>query len=452
MGKAARSALAVALLLAPAPALAVRFSEIMYDLPSPGSDDGREWIEIVGGEAAIDLASWRLREGGINHKFATTSVTLSLALPAGAYAIVADDPEKFLADWPSYAGLLLKSSFSLSNSGETLALQDADGNVADEVTYSSSWGAAGDGNSLHRADGSWQAAASTPGAPPAEAGGEGEPPAPAEPTPSSPASPGAGGGTPAPLPAIRVSAGGDRTLVVGADAVFEASAFGENGTALQNARFLWNFGNGAIREGKRVLFHYGYPGTYVVTLSVSSGELSGSARFLATAARADVGIASVTEEYVSLFNREARYVDISHWMLAAGTSTFAFPAGTLLAPRSETPVPRSAIGLSPGISPILTYPNGREAAAPPLPTPAVSIAKAPPPPPPPPASAGGGEDAPAPAAAPAPEREAAAANLASFSGAAPFAALLLLVALAAGAAFFLERRARRDSFTIIEEN
>src|SRR3989344_1169913 len=89
----------------------LKITEIMYDLP--GSDSGREWIEVYNaGSADIDLSLFKFFEANTNHGLVTIG---SPTLAAGAFAIVADNPVNFSVDWPSFSGLVFDSSFSLSN-------------------------------------------------------------------------------------------------------------------------------------------------------------------------------------------------------------------------------------------------------------------------------------------------------------------------------------------------
>ena len=134
-------------------------NEIMYDLE--GSDDGREWIEILNtGTSEVDLTNWSFYEKETNHKL--TLIRGTATLSANGYAIIADNAEKFLEDHPNYSGTLFDSAFSLSNTGEKIAIKNGD-LIINEVTYESSWGANGDGNSLQRFDSQWLATPSTPG-------------------------------------------------------------------------------------------------------------------------------------------------------------------------------------------------------------------------------------------------------------------------------------------------
>ena len=122
-------------------------TEIMYD--QSGADTGHEWLEVWNaGATAIPLTEWKLFEGNTNHKI--VSQRGAPVLPAGGYAVIADNPTLFLADNPGYIGSLFDSAFSLSNAGETLILRDAKLADMSMVSYTPSMGAGGDGNSLQR--------------------------------------------------------------------------------------------------------------------------------------------------------------------------------------------------------------------------------------------------------------------------------------------------------------
>jgi len=150
----------VVLLLAPLVGQAqVMVSEIMYDLP--GSDSGREWIEVENkGSLAVDLTKIKLLEAGVKH--GVNPVSGQSALAPGSFAIIAENSEKFLVDNPTFSGTLFNSSFSLSNTGEMIALVDASSTI-DSVLYQSSQGGAGTGFSLQKKDGAFLAAKPSPG-------------------------------------------------------------------------------------------------------------------------------------------------------------------------------------------------------------------------------------------------------------------------------------------------
>lgn len=138
----------------------VRINEIMYDVE--GSDTGREWIEVYNDSAeTIDLSKWKLFEANTNHSL--TSYQGGNTLQAGDFALIVNDPTKFVLDWPSFSGAIFDSTFSLSNTGESLALKDENLNIIDQASYNSNSGATGDGKSLQLIDNKFIPANPTPG-------------------------------------------------------------------------------------------------------------------------------------------------------------------------------------------------------------------------------------------------------------------------------------------------
>lgn len=138
----------------------VLINEIMYN--PQGSDDGREWIEIFNkSSSTIDLTEWKFSESGSDHGLTLKQGDKNIY--PDSYAIISNNTDKFLKDFPGFSGTIFQSSFSLANSGETLILKNQDLQI-DEITYSSSTGAYDNGQSLQLIDGSWQEAVPTPGA------------------------------------------------------------------------------------------------------------------------------------------------------------------------------------------------------------------------------------------------------------------------------------------------
>ena len=145
----------------PPPPHTISINEIMYN-PS-GNDTDREWIEIRNNASTtitLDSPPWKLREEETNHTISPyrggTSIT------SGGYAILAQDGQKFLTDYPSINVPLFTSSFSLNNDGESLSLI-YDTTAIDTETYASTTGAYGDGNSLQYIENTWKASTPTPG-------------------------------------------------------------------------------------------------------------------------------------------------------------------------------------------------------------------------------------------------------------------------------------------------
>ncbi|QQG43548.1 MAG: hypothetical protein HYW45_00825 [Candidatus Daviesbacteria bacterium] len=132
----------------------------MYDLEN--SDTGREWVELFNEGTDVDLTNWRFEEGGMQHTL--TLKQGNSVMSNGQYVVIVDDYTKFLQDYPGFSGTVFDSTFSLLNTEENLKIRDSsNGNIINEVTYTSSQGASGDGNSLQRkSDGNWIAVSPTP--------------------------------------------------------------------------------------------------------------------------------------------------------------------------------------------------------------------------------------------------------------------------------------------------
>lgn len=349
----------------------VVITEVMYD--SPGSDTGREWIEVYNaGEAAVDLSGFKFFEANTNHKIATTTAGQNVSLSPGATAIIADVPAKFSADWPFFTGALFDSSFSLGNTGETLSLKDAEGGVTDSLLYDTTLGAAGDGNSLQKEGSVWRAAAPTPGV---YASGVSPSPQSTPPPQSAEATPPPATPPPPdvlwkePPPRLSAKASGPLTVIAAADASFEGAAFGLEKEPLPNARFTWNFGDGASAEGKKVTHRFLIPGEYIVYMDAASGELSTGDRLIVQVIPSPITIsAAVPGEsgYITLANGAATDIDISSWILEGRSGQFIFLRNTYLSSRKEVAFPNAVTKLNfqREAEIVLLYPNALFAAAP----------------------------------------------------------------------------------------
>jgi hypothetical protein len=131
----------------------------MYD--NLGADTN-EWVEVYNNTALpVDLKDLKFTEGSSNHNLMLVNGNLVLA--KDSYAVIAHSAVLFMSAYPSFNGTLFDSSFTLSNKGETLQLKDAKGDVKDTVTYVSSKGAQGDGNSLQLIDTVFIASVPSPG-------------------------------------------------------------------------------------------------------------------------------------------------------------------------------------------------------------------------------------------------------------------------------------------------
>jgi len=115
----------------PEPPLALRITEIMYHpVLEENYDDRHEFVEIHNpGTAAVSLEGWRLNGTGYDFPAGTQ-------LDAGAFVVIAKDPDALIARYGLDAALVLGPyDGQLDNGGETVSLMDADDAVVDAVEY-----------------------------------------------------------------------------------------------------------------------------------------------------------------------------------------------------------------------------------------------------------------------------------------------------------------------------
>lgn len=331
-------------------------NEIMYN--PDGSDTGREWIEIFNnGSETVNLTGWKLFEANVNHKINPAEEGGSLDLPANGFGIIVDNVTKFGENHPSFNGIVFDSAYSLSNTGESLIIRDSDLNDIDSVTYTSDWGADGDANSLQLVDNDWLATNPTMGSQNGLVENEDE----EENNQNEESSNQTESNSPT-SQQIFADAGNDRNVIVGADSIFGGKAFGISNEPLQNARYIWSFGDGNSGQGKNILHTYSHPGEYVVVLNVVSGEYSASDRLIVIAQPADIIISSVDLEsnFVELYNKSKYELNLSWWRIKIGNDYFTLPKDTIILAGKKVKFSPQTAGLKiSNISQVsLLYPNG----------------------------------------------------------------------------------------------
>jgi hypothetical protein len=302
---------------------AVIITEVMYD--PVGTDAKHEWVEVYNdGSLSVDGTKLKLREGGTDHRLTATNGS---SLGSGEYAVIADDPTAFKQDYPSYAGALFDSAFSLSNTGETLTVID-ELNREESLAYDPTLGGAGTGASLQRTPDGFIGATPTPGEENATTPDEPEP----EPGPvatstgdgssNGASSHGSTSGVSAykPKEPFGLSIGRERLTTIHAPLLLK----GETPSGV-TVRYLWSFGDGARAKGRTVRHEYDEPGTYAV---VGRAERSGQVaidRTTVTVVEPSLGLEFATSTATSapamvIHNTGAHEINLGGWELIAETS------------------------------------------------------------------------------------------------------------------------------------
>lgn len=127
-GTAALTAVFLSTLASAAPVI----SEIMFHPNSVPEDTRQEWLEITNrpGTGALDVSGWQFSKG------ITFSIPAGTILPEGGVLIVAADVAVFQSGHPGFAGMLTGGWMGkLSNSGESVRLDNAAGERMDEIRY-----------------------------------------------------------------------------------------------------------------------------------------------------------------------------------------------------------------------------------------------------------------------------------------------------------------------------
>lgn len=349
--------LAVLILLPSCARATVIFTEVMYDVS--GTDTGREWVEITNtsGEA-IDVSGFKLSEANVNHSLSLVSGEGTLE--SGSSAVIADDPTKFKADWPAYAGALFDASFSLSNTGESLSLKDGSLEVLDTVSYDSAMGAQGDGSTLQWNGSGFVAAPPTPGSYAGTAQGVSETTL----TPASGQNVSAGGASAyihSP-PALSIELTGSRSATLGVPLRLLARVAAKGGTLGPPVQITWAFGDGSSATGDAVEKIYRYAGTYLVTADAFDGTVRAHSEMTVTARPANVSIAVSSSDGIAVANGSDERLDLSGWRLASAAGSFRIPDGTVILPRAAVIFPFSITNLSVGSEVTLAFPDGAIAA------------------------------------------------------------------------------------------
>lgn len=385
-----RVAIVIALALLPIITNAkVIINEIMYD--PEGTDTGREWVEMYNeGTTDVDLATMRLNENGVNHTMKPFNTPTAI-LGAGKYAIVADNAEKFLLDYTNYSGMLVDSAFSLNNTGEALSIVDAESNVIDTVTYSSDWGAGGNGNSLQKRGDIWipgevtlaKENVTVPADESEETDGSGGSTSTSSSTSSSGSSGSSGSSsgsssntsthssqsiltTYKPKINLEIGIGRDRIGFVNTPIQFHVNHNQEKNMGI---KYLWSFGDGDSSTGTKTNHIYYSSGEYnVVANSSKSGEQAVS-RIKVTIREPEIVItASNRGQLVDILleNRSGFEINIGGFEVVrkgeSGRKSFIFPQDTIINSGKAVNIMGEISGLHVENSTenlTLYYPNGR---------------------------------------------------------------------------------------------
>ncbi len=226
-----------------------------------------EWLELYNdGSQNVTLDNWKIELSRTELDF---TINPQGIIPVAGYFLIVSSESIFSNYDYNYANLGGK----FVNTGQKVVLRDASGNIVDSVDGSDNWKIGGGeiiGNNTTKKtaqrSGSlwinchWNAQSAECVS--AVQGGSAFLRRQQQP----PSQPSSGGSDSSPyippenLPKIKAYAGEDKTVIVGANAEFRGQAFGLKDEPLDNARYLWTFGDGTSKEGQNITHFYQYLG------------------------------------------------------------------------------------------------------------------------------------------------------------------------------------------------
>lgn len=156
---------------------------------------------------------------------------------------------------------------------------------------------------------------------------------------------------------LHVDAGGDRTVILGADVSFIVRA-SRGKTTVDNASFIWNFGDGSTGQGTAVLHRYEYAGRYTVVVVSSKDGDTGSHRFVVTAEAAQLSVRVLSDGSIEIENLSEHDIDLSRWTIQSAGQRFTLPENSLILGKETMHVSPNTLHFYAATSSELDYPSG----------------------------------------------------------------------------------------------
>lgn len=310
-------------LLVPGVAQAVSISEVAW--MGDAASANHEWIELYNPGAAVAVDGWVLSDG------MNLNITLAGTLPEAGYAVLERTSEESASGsaFLVYVGALV-------NTGATLTLSTAAGEIQDQVSGGEDWQSIGGDNvtkeTAQYSTSGWVTDTPTPGA--VNGSGRAEVPATTstESTSTTKSSPSTKSAITTPLQQektdLRLTIERQEVAYVGQPVRFLVEGSGLSPSEGRLLRYNWNFGDTHATSGSEVWHTYLHPGTYVVTVQARKGLDEQVVRSEVTVVPVALSV-SFGEGVVHIHNNAPYDIDVSHYEVKA-SKTVEFPSRSII--------------------------------------------------------------------------------------------------------------------------
>jgi len=161
---------------------------------------------------------------------------------------------------------------------------------------------------------------------------------------------------------LRISAGRDRFSSVGGDIVFKAyvddSDTGSFNYSPRSVQYEWNFGDGSVKRGQKVIHSYKHPGRYNVVLNASLRDEEAVSRIVVNVISPEIEIGEANGDLIRIENNSEGEVNLGGWILSSDMNEFEMPRDTIISENSHIIFSSEITGLGEGDKFSLVSPLG----------------------------------------------------------------------------------------------
>jgi len=295
----------------------LEITEVMYD--PEGTDTNREWIKLYNnGNEDITIISgktksaWRFSDG--ENGETKHYINDTLVISSGSYAILASDKTTFLDEYSSYSNDdVADTSMSLNNTSGIVKVWDSSGSIVASFEYSID-DSTHEENSSSNDDSDSTSSSSTSSETKSKDKIE-----------------------PLKITARIIS---PKTVVVGTPFILNSSITTNRNKTYNVGKLVWNFGDGMTQEFSNTNpfgYYYEYPGEYLMTLSYFETSFSqipeAIDKLTIKVIPSEIyisGVGNTADPFIEIENKSNSEIDLSNWVITAGTHYFTIPNGTII--------------------------------------------------------------------------------------------------------------------------